>query len=177
MTELLGHRLQSVLFCTRITVQHQNEIGELAELSERPDVAGELVPPGVPADDDVLVAHTRIDVQYIQHAADHAFGDLVFAQYGEPVLRLPVQRFLEDVAVERLTPNLSSLLIAVQEYPPFPRHAVQNDEAVRGDDNLQLLPQGTTLQFEHRLLLGIGMQPRVHLVDEDQCVFEMGDIL
>ena len=48
-----------------------------------------------------------------QHAADYAFCDLVFAKYGEPVLRLPVQRLLEDVAVKRYALDLSGLLIAV----------------------------------------------------------------
>ena len=68
-------------------------------------------------------------------------------------------------------------MVAVQEYPRFRRHAVQYNGAVRGDDYLQLLAQSAALQFEHRLLLGVGVQTRIHLIDQHQCVFETGYVL
>ena len=142
------------------------------ELCQRTDVARKLVPPGVSPDDDVAVEQPELDVQHIQYAAKHALGDGVLAQDGELVSGLTVERSLEDVPVRRRSAHLSRLRVAVQEYPRLRGYAVQHDGAVRGHDDLQSLPQGAALQLEHRLLLGVGVQAGVYLVDENQCIVE-----
>ncbi len=48
---------------------------------------------------------------------------------------------------------------------------------MRRHDDLQVPPQRAALQLEHRLLLRVGMQAGIDLVDEDQCIVEPRDIL
>ena len=78
---LLGGCLQRTLQVTGVAVQHQDEVLQLAELAQRPHVAGKLVPPRISADDHVLVAQPQPDVQHVQHAADDAFCNLILTEH------------------------------------------------------------------------------------------------
>ena len=81
MAIVLRNRFQTTFHRTRVAVQHQDEIGELVELFERANVSRKFISTGIPAYDDVFMTQPQLDVQYIQHAADHTFGDIVFARY------------------------------------------------------------------------------------------------
>ena len=49
--------------------------------------------------------------------------------------------------------------------------------AVGSHDDLEPLPQRAPLQLEHGLLLGVGVEPGVHLVNQHQSVREFRDVL
>ena len=51
----------------------------------------------------------------------------------------------------------------------------QDHRAVRRDDDLQVVSQSAALQFQHGLLLGIGVETGAHLVNQNQAVAEGGD--
>ena len=86
-----------------------------------------LIPPGVSTYDDVFMAQTQLDVQYVQYSTNHTFRDFVLTQDGEPILRLPVQRFLKDVPIKRLSADMSGCKISIKKkpFPPGVRYPVQ----------------------------------------------------
>ena len=55
-------------------------------------------------------------------------------------------------------------------------YGVEHDRAVRGDDDLQVVPQGELLQLQHEELLHPGVQTGFDFVDEHQAAVELGDL-
>ena len=106
-----------------------------------------------------------------------ALGNLVLAEDGELIPGLPVERFLEDVAVDGHHLDLVRYGVAVKEDPRLRRNTVENDGAVRSDNDLKALSQRDPLELEHRLLLGVWVQPRLHLVNENKRPIEARYVL
>ena len=56
------------------------------------------------------------------------------------------------------------------------RHRIEHDRAVRGDDDLQVVPQRELLELQHEELLHPGVQSGLDFVDQHQGAFELGDL-
>lgn len=53
-------------------------------------------------------------------------------------------------------------------------HRVEHGRTARRDDDLQVVAQGELPQLQHEQLLYPGVQPGLHLVDQDQRAVELG---
>ena len=67
----------------------------------------------------------------------------------------------------------SARVVALQENASMRGHRVEHDRTVRRDDDLQVVAQGELLQLQHEQLLHPGVQPGLHLVDQDQRAVEL----
>ena len=126
---------------------------------------------------EIVVARTDFVVQYIQRAEDYPLGDLVFAENGEPICGLSVQGFLKNISIRGQPHDIQGLCIALKKKPGLGGDAIQHDRAVRSHNNLQIVPQGNALKFQHDLLLRIGMEPGFYFVNENQRALQVGYVL